>query len=322
MAIGIQTLRTVARRATPIAIDIYDKALLPVTAFAQRLRIPGQRTVSLEWWEAFPQMVEWIGDRKTQDMFGSSITIDTKPFEVTYKLDRMEAELDEANLMVTKPQEMGAAIANAFLTGPIEKVVGLLRSGGTALSYDGQFFFDTDHTQPDATVYSNIVDLSDLAYSRAATGKPTVDEARRELNLAVQRLQVNRLRRTTVMITQNLGNLMVICHSLDTWLAYQQLRDEPSFVSGAGSAVMVNPWMGKFELALDTAPVSGDEKKVDVIMGEAGGLMPVIFNEARGPRGIEFDESDVFSSRIIFFGSDALYGFALGFPQGAVRIQE
>ena len=64
MALGVQHLQTVARRATAIALNIYDQGTPALNLFARVLRIPGQRTVTMEWWEAFPQMVEWIGDRE------------------------------------------------------------------------------------------------------------------------------------------------------------------------------------------------------------------------------------------------------------------
>ena len=318
MALGISQLRTVARRATTIALDIYDKGPSTLPLFAQTIRMSGQRVVTFEWWEAFPTMIEWIGDRKTQELFGEAIEVEVKPYEVTYKLDRMNVELDGDLSLVTQPQQMGAAVAQAFENGKIERAYAPLRAND--LSYDGQNFFDTDHTHPDGSTFDNVVDLSGVGYSRTATGKPTVDEARRELNLAAQRLQVNRLRRSTLVVKPAMPELVVVVKSIDTELAYQALRDEPSYISG--NSTLENPWQGKFTLVRDTDPVSGDEKKVDVLLAEAGGPRPSIFVESRGPRGLEFDETSVFSSRIIYFGSDALYGFAPGFPQAAVRIQE
>jgi hypothetical protein len=85
---------------------------------------------------------------------------------------------------------------------------------------------------------------------------------------------------------------------------------------------VTNQFKGTFRLIRDTNPTSGDEKKVIVILAEPGGPRPVIYMPFREPGALEFDETDKFKHHQVFFGNDAIWGIAPGFPQSAVIIQE
>lgn len=319
MALGIQQLRSVARVATRIGLDMYDRMagdLLPLMAQVVRPR-GASKTQTLEWTDAFPMAREWVGERKVREVLGDSIEITLKAYEQTFKIDTLDLEMNADLALIRSPQELGAQVARGWDAARLEAAMAVFRTNAAA--YDGQDFFDTDHTHIDGDTYSNLIDISGDANlpDRVATGVPTVAEAANELGYAITVLEANRLRLQTVVETKVPGNLVVIAHNFGVWNAYFKLMTQEMLADD-----VANPYRGTFRLLRDTAPTSGDEKKVDIILAEPGGPRPVIYMPFREPGALEVDDTDQFKHHQIFFGNDAIFGFAAGFPQTAVRIQE
>ena len=93
------------------------------------------------WLGQFPGFREWVGDRVLKDMAAQGYQITNKLFESTVSVKRTDIEDDSIGVYAPLFQEMGRA-SQVF---PDELVFGLLKTGGSTLCYDGQFFFDTDH---------------------------------------------------------------------------------------------------------------------------------------------------------------------------------
>lgn len=317
MSLGVQQLKSIAVVATRKALTLYDKGrqegILP--SIAQLVPSAGaQETQYIDWWVAFPQMREWVGERKLREVFADRISLTLKPFEQTFELDRMRVELDGDRSLVTRAEQLAMSMADGYRIGETEKAYDPLRNN--VLTYDGQNLFDTDHTHPDGDTFSNVVDLSDLSAGRSSSGSPTATEAKVELELALDRLELNRLRRQSLTEAPEPGDLVVICKQFNTWKGYHDLLTQ-DIISNT-----TNTWKGKFRLLRDRSPVSGDEKKIDVVLSEPAGPRPALVIRHKMPSALEFDETSVFKNRMIQFGTDAIYAFGAGFPQPAVRIQE
>lgn len=304
----ITDLKSIAVAVTPIALNIYDTedplSLLPF--LAQFASNPDkEKKVSLEWVSVFPELRKWIGDRTVQRAFKDSLEVKSEPFEITLEYDSRDAER-KSGLM--KAQELGEKIGRAFSAGKVELAYRILRTN--ALTYDGQNFFDTDHVHPDGSAFSNI-----LPVVRAVPDAPTVVEARKEIKFAASQLMENRLVRNSLVSTAEVdSNLVVITRSFPVWSAYRDLNTEE--VIGTEP----NRFRGKFKLLRDFNPKVGDENSVDIIEALPGGPRPVVFVVTSEPKGLEFDLSKVFASKLVPFGMDGEYGVAAGFPQTAVRL--
>lgn len=98
------------------------------------------------WLGKFPGIREWLGDRVINNISKSDYSIKNKDYENTIAVERNDIEDDNLGIYTPLFTEMGRATA-AF---PSELVFGLLNQGRTALCYDGQYFFDTDHPVLDA----------------------------------------------------------------------------------------------------------------------------------------------------------------------------
>ena len=103
------------------------------------------------WLGQFPRLREWVGDRQVKSIALHDYSIKNKKFEATIAVPRDDIDDDSYGLMAPLFQEMGFAAA----THPDELVFTLLASGFTTACYDGQYFFDTDHSV-NATSVSNM----------------------------------------------------------------------------------------------------------------------------------------------------------------------
>ena len=314
----ISQLKTLARFVTPIALNIYDKedtsSILPLIAqVTKRKRV--ERKSTLEWWSAFPQLRKWVGDRKVQEIFKDSLEYEFHPYEETFDLDRMEIEMNSANLLANA-SDMAAAMARSFAAGKVMLAYQVL-TDPDVLSYDGQNFYDTEHVHPDGTEFSNIVTVGTDTPARQDVNAPTPKELRAELKVAMARLlEITLVRNTLVRANEVKDSLAVITRNFATWSAAHDLLEEEE-IDG-----MPNRFRGKFQLLQDHSPRPALANSYDVIRAVPGGPRPVIFVVGKEPRGVDFDQSSNFNKTRIPFGMDAVYGVAGGFPQSTVRVQQ
>lgn len=123
-----------------------------------RVAMPVNSTASKEtyaWLGQLPNFREWVGDRVAQNLKQHDWTIKNRKFEMTITVPRDDIEDDEYGVYSPIASEMGRASA----VHPDQLVFELLKTGFSALCYDGQYFFDTDHPVTLATgaasVWSN-----------------------------------------------------------------------------------------------------------------------------------------------------------------------
>ena len=304
----LSDLKSIAVRATPIALDIYDKTdpttLLPFVAVV--VSDPSlAEEVNLEWAAVFPELRKWIGDRVAQQGFAGKLKIRPELYEVTLDFDSIDIERGTALIQAT---EKATRIGRAFAVGKVLLAYRVLREN--QLTYDGRDFFDNAHQHPDGTLASNLVNVV-----RVDPAAPDVIEVRDELSAAVDRLMANSILRDELVRSEEVRKgLVVFVRSQKVWSAYEKLRTEKSF--GADP----NLWQNAFELVRDFKPKVGTENTVDVVLATPNGPRPAIFVVSREPQGLKFDQSKEFASRYIPFGMDAMYGVTPAFWQTAVRV--
>ena len=131
--------KTVCTDACNTAPTTWDKIAMTVPS--------GVREETYGWLGQFPQMREWLGgERVLKDIEAHSYTIVNRKFESTLNIRR--EDFDDDRLGIFKP--MIAEMGHTARLHPEELIYGLLETGTSALCYDGQNFFDTDHPTVDA----------------------------------------------------------------------------------------------------------------------------------------------------------------------------
>lgn len=150
MIVNIGTLTTLFTAYSAAFKNGFDRAQIDWDKIATL--IPSATETNLyAFLGQFPKLREWIGDRQVKDLSAHDYSVKNKPFEVTVGVPRPKIEDDQYGVFSTLMEEMGYAAK----THPDELVFALLAAGASTLCYDGQFFFDTDHTHNNGATADN-----------------------------------------------------------------------------------------------------------------------------------------------------------------------
>lgn len=135
----LQALRTMVRAEFRQAFDAavaredYKELVTIITS--------NTKSNSYAWLGSFPQMREWVGDRVINSMKEFAYTIENKKYEATLGVERTDIEDDNLGQYRVLAQSQGQETVSFFW----RQIAKLMAGGFTALCYDGQNFFDTDH---------------------------------------------------------------------------------------------------------------------------------------------------------------------------------
>lgn len=123
-----------------------------------------QESETYKWLGMSPVMREWIGGRQAKGFRNDGVTIVNKNFEATLEVLVDEIRRDKTGQVMVRVREL-AERTNAHWASMLTT---LLIAGESAVCYDGQFFFDTDHVEDDSGTQSNDL-TSDITTTTAPT---------------------------------------------------------------------------------------------------------------------------------------------------------
>lgn len=136
-----------------------------------------QESELYKWLGQSPSMREWVGGRQAKGFTDNGITITNKEFEATLEVLVKEMRRDKTGQVMVRVREL-AQRTNAHWAKLLST---LIVAGESAVCYDGQYFFDTDHAEGDSGAQSN-----DLTHDVATPTAPTAGEAEAAILKAVQ----------------------------------------------------------------------------------------------------------------------------------------
>ena len=134
-----------------------------------------QESETYNWLGQSPAMREWVGPRLAKGFTGQGVTIINKHYEATIEVRKRDARRD-------KTPQIRARIAEFAQRGQTHwasLLSAALIAAPSTVCYDGQYFFDTDHSEGDSGTQSNdiSVDISALpATLHGSTTAPSVEE--------------------------------------------------------------------------------------------------------------------------------------------------
>lgn len=97
-----------------------------------------------EWLSRDTRMREWIGPRMVNGVSERVYTIRNKKYEKTFGVYEDELE-DNEKSTINYAASIAEQMATAVTRLDDDLLISLMQNGQTALAYDGQFFYDTDH---------------------------------------------------------------------------------------------------------------------------------------------------------------------------------
>jgi phage major head subunit gpT-like protein len=95
----------------------------------------------------FPNLQEWIGDRKIRALAAQNWTIQNKDYEASIEVDRNDIEDDQIGLYAPIIRQLGLSAGQH----PDILISTLIANGWTTACYDGQNFISTTHPQGSGT---------------------------------------------------------------------------------------------------------------------------------------------------------------------------
>lgn len=156
----------------------FDELALPTVPWIDAISMmfdSDQDSESYKWLGMAPAMREWIGGRQAKGFRENGLTITNKDFEATLEVLLKELRRDKTGQILIRVREM-AQRANTHWASLLST---LLINGSAALCYDGQYFFDTDHSEGSSGTQDNdlSVDISALpAATHGVVTAPSVEE--------------------------------------------------------------------------------------------------------------------------------------------------
>lgn len=123
-----------------------------------------QESETYKWLGMVPQMREWLGGRNTKGFRDNGITITNLEFEATLVVLVKELRRDKTGQVLIRIREL-ADRTNSHWAKLLSE---LIINGETVACYDGQFYFDTDHSEGDSGTQSNDI-TSDISTTTAPT---------------------------------------------------------------------------------------------------------------------------------------------------------
>src|SRR5690242_20105469 len=127
-----------------------------------------------------PGMREWIGGRQANGLGANSISIANKHFEGTLEIRNTDRRRDKTPQIEARIAEF----ADRTVTHWASLLSTLLLNGPSTACYDGQFYFDTDHSEGSSGSQSNdiTVDISTLpAAVHGSVTAPSVEEMQQSI---------------------------------------------------------------------------------------------------------------------------------------------
>ena len=139
------------------------------------------------WLGMTPQLREWTGGRQAKGLREFEYTIKNKHYEATLDVPVRHMRRDQFGQTQRRIADLAGRAADHWAS----LLSTLIINGESTAGYDGQFFFDTDHSEGDSGTQSNdiSVDISAAPTSvHGATTAPSVEEFQYVVTSAIQQM--------------------------------------------------------------------------------------------------------------------------------------
>lgn len=138
-----------------------------------------QASEDYAWLGTPPQMREFIGGRTAKELREFSFTISNKDYETSLKIKSKDMRRDKLGMITIRTNQL----ADRAQDHPAKLLSTLIIDGESTTCYDGQYFFDTDHSEGKSGTQSN-----DITSSAAAPTAPTTEEMSDAVMAGIQQI--------------------------------------------------------------------------------------------------------------------------------------
>lgn len=263
-----------------------------------------------------PTMREWVGGRQAKGFSGQGLTIVNTHYESTIEVQKKDVRRDKTGQLRARVNEW----SDRHQTHWASLLSTLLLNGASALCYDGQYFFDTDHSEGDSGSQSNkiTVDISTLpTVLHGVVTAPSVEEFQQSILAAVAQIlsfkddkgePMNENARSFLVVVP-VGLYLTAIAAVSTLTTVNLAQNlNPNLIAGLKIDVQMNArltWTDTFAVFRTDSPIKAlirqTEQEVEL--------------KAKA-EGSEFE----FDNAAWQFGVDAWRGVGYGYWQRAVQV--
>lgn len=213
-----------------------------------------------------PAMREWVASRQAKGFSGQGVTIVNKHYEATIELQKKDLRRDKTSQIRARMEEF----ADRGTTHWASLLSTLLLNAPSTACYDGQYFFDTDHSEGDSGSQSNDISVDISALPAAVHGvvtAPSMEEMQQAILQAIAQIlsfkdnqgepMNENARRFLVVVPTSLYLVAVAAVSTLTTAALQQNLN-PNIIAGLTVDVQMNPrltWTDSFAVFRTDSPI-------------------------------------------------------------------
>lgn len=141
-----------------------------------------QASEEYAWLGMTPVMREWVGGRNAKGFRENSLTIVNKHYEATLDVLLRDLRRDKTGQILVRVAEMAQRV-NAHWADLLST---LILNGSSTTCYDGQYFFDTDHSEGSSGTQSNSITV-DISNEPVATAGTVTSPAVAEFQFCIAR---------------------------------------------------------------------------------------------------------------------------------------
>jgi len=138
-----------------------------------------QESESYKWLGMVPQMREWIGGRNAKGFRENGQIITNKTFEATIEVLVDEIRRDKTGQVMARVREFAQRTNSHWA----KLLSALIVNGESNVCYDGQYYFDTDHSEGDSGTQSN-----DIGASAGTATAPTAGQMETAIMGSIQQI--------------------------------------------------------------------------------------------------------------------------------------
>lgn len=215
-----------------------------------------------------PAMREWIGGRQAKGFSGQGVTIVNTHYEATIEVQKKDARRDKTPQIQARIAEFADRAQSHWAS----LLSTLLINAPSTVCYDGQFYFDTDHSEGDSGTQSNdiTVDISALpTVVHGVVTAPGVEEMQQSILRGIAQILGFRDDRGEPM-NENASAFVVIvpaslyltaAAAVSTLLTAALANNmNPAVVAGMNVSVQMNArltWTDSFAIFRTDSPIKG-----------------------------------------------------------------
>lgn len=215
-----------------------------------------------------PAMREWVGGRQAKGFSGQGLTIVNKHYEATIEVSKRDVRRDKTPQI----QARIAEFTDRSVTHWASLLSALLIAAPSTVCYDGQFYFDTDHSEGASGTQDNdiAVDISTLAAAvHGVVTAPSVEEFQQAILKGIAQIlsfkddrgepMNENARRFLVVVPVSLYLVAVAAVSTLATQALQQNLN-PNIIAGLTVDVQMNArltWTDSFAVFRTDSPIKG-----------------------------------------------------------------